>query len=139
MKIGRNQTPLSQATLTVAAIAMIGLIAVSATPEVAAAEPGAITPVTTCEALGKSDLTALDSRIRSTTTITRNGHTFCDVMGYISPATQFEVLLPQDSWRGDYLQQGCGGLCGQTNVNLDDPSRTSGYQAPYAPLANGEM
>jgi Tannase and feruloyl esterase len=139
MKFGRNHRPLSQATLTGAAIAMTVLIAASAPPEAAAAEPGAITSATTCEALGKSDLTALDSRIRSTATITRNGHTFCDVMGYISPATQFEELLPQDSWRGDYLQQGCGGLCGQANVNLDDPSRTSGYQAPYAPLANGEM
>ena len=53
--------------------------------------------------------------------------------------TQFEALLPQDDWRGDYLQQGCGGLCGKADVSLDDPSRTSGYQAPYAPLANGEM
>ena len=24
-------------------------------------------------------------------------------------------------------------------MSLDDPSRTSGYQTPYAPLANGEM
>ena len=59
--------------------------------------------------------------------------------GYISPVTQFEALLPTESWRGDYLQQGCGGLCGKADVSLDDPSRTSGYQAPYAPLQNGEM
>ena len=53
--------------------------------------------------------------------------------------TQFEALLPLETWRGDYLQQGCGGLCGHVDVDLQDPSRTSGYQAPYAPLANGEM
>ena len=81
----------------------------------------------------------LDARITSTATVTRNGHPFCDVKGYISPVTQFEALLPTETWRGDYLQQGCGGLCGKADVSLDDPSRTSGYQAPYAPLQNGEM
>ena len=104
-----------------------------------AAEPGAIPPVMSCEALANSDFTALDARITSTATATRNGHPFCDVKGYISPVTQFEALLPTETWRGDYLQQGCGGLCGKADVSLDDPSRTSGYQAPYAPLQNGEM
>ena len=28
----------------------------------------------------------------------------------MSPVTQFEALLPQETWRGDYLQQGCGGF-----------------------------
>src|SRR5439155_9568044 len=50
-----------------------------------------------------------------------------------------EVLLPEATWRGDYLQQGCGGFCGLSGVSLDDPSRTSGYQAGFAPLANGEL
>lgn len=107
--------------------------------EASAAEAGAIPPVMPCEALANSDFTALDARITATATVTRNGHPFCDVKGYISPVTQFEALLPTESWRGDYLQQGCGGLCGKTDVSLDDPSRTSGYQAPYAPLTNGEM
>ena len=102
--------------------------------EASAAEAGAIPPVMSCEALANSDFTALDARITATATVTRNGHPFCDVKGYISPVTQFEALLPTESWRGDYLQQGCGGLCGKTDVSLDDPSRTSGYQAPYAPL-----
>ena len=92
-----------------------------------------------CEALANSGLTALDARITSSATATRNGHAFCDVKGYISPVTQFEALLPTETWRGDYLQEGCGGLCGKADVSLDDPSRTSGYQAPYAPLQNGEM
>jgi feruloyl esterase len=109
------------------------------TNEAAAAEPGAILPVISCDALGKLDLTPLDTRIASAAVVTRNARAFCDVKGYIAPATQFEALLPQETWRGDYLQQGCGGLCGASNVSLDDPSRTSGYQAPYAPLSNGEM
>jgi len=81
----------------------------------------------------------LDARITAAAKVTRNSHAFCDVKGYVSPVTQFEALLPQETWRGDYLQQGCGGLCGKADVSLDDPSRTSGYQAPYDPLKNGEM
>ena len=107
--------------------------------DASAAESGAILPVMSCEALANADFTALDARIASSATTTRNGHAFCDVKGYISPVTQFEALLPTETWRGDYLQQGCGGLCGKADVSLDDPSRTSGYQAPYAPLQNGEM
>src|SRR5277367_5495778 len=124
--------------LTLAAIAAAGSMIAMKT-EASAAEAGAILPVISCEALANSDFTALDTRITSTATATRNSHAFCDVKGYISPVTQFEALLPTETWRGDYLQQGCGGLCGKADVSLDDPSRTSGYQAPYAPLRNGEM
>jgi hypothetical protein len=122
--------------LTFAAMTVAGSLAATTA---SGAETGAILPVLSCEALAKLDFTALDARIAATATVTRNGHPFCDVKGYISPVTQFEALLPTASWRGDYLQQGCGGLCGKADVSLDDPSRTSGYQAPYAPLQNGEM
>jgi Tannase and feruloyl esterase len=124
--------------LTLAAIAAAGSMVAMKT-EASAAEAGAILPVISCAALANSDFTALDARITASATATRNGHSFCDVKGYISPVTQFEALLPTETWRGDYLQQGCGGLCGKADVNLDDPSRTSGYQAPYAPVQNGEM
>src|SRR5271166_1151138 len=139
MRFGRIQTASWQALLAVAIMTATGPIVVATTPEAAAAEAGTILPVMSCEALAKSDLTPLDARITASATATRNEHVFCDVKGYISPVTQFEALLPQETWRGDYLQQGCGGLCGKADVSLDDPSRTSGYQAPYAPLANGEM
>jgi hypothetical protein len=107
--------------------------------EAFAVEAGVIPPVMSCEALANLDFTPLDARVTAAATVTRNGHPFCDVKGYISPLTQFEALLPTETWRGDYLQQGCGGLCGKADVSLDDPSRTSGYQAPYAPLQNGEI
>ena len=123
-------------TLSCAALAVI---AVAGPPARAAAADGAILPVTECAALEKADLTRQDAQITSAAKAARDGHDYCDVKGYISPATQFEVLLPLETWRGDYLQQGCGGFCGHVEVNLQDPSRTSGYQAPYAPLANGEM
>jgi Tannase and feruloyl esterase len=124
--------------LTLAAVAFAGsMIAVKTVAS--AAEAGAIPPVMSCEALANIDLSPLDARISTAGKTTRNGHAFCDVKGYISPLTQFEALLPTETWRGDYLQQGCGGFCGKVEVNLDDPSRTSGYQAPYAPLSDGEM
>lgn len=123
--------------LTLAAMTAAGLSAAMAAE--ASTGTGAILPVMSCEALAKLDLTPLNARVASGATVTRNGHSFCDVKGYSSPVIQFEALLPTETWRGDYLQQGCGGLCGNADVSLDDPSRTSGYQAPYAPLKNGEM
>ena len=115
--------------LTLAAITAAGSMVAMKT-EASAAEATAIPPVMSCEALVNADFTALDARIATSATATRNGHSFCNVKGYISPVTQFEALLPTETWRGDYLQQGCGGLCGKADVSLDDPSRTSGYQAP---------
>ena len=95
--------------LTVATIAATGSTIAMKT-DASAAQAGAILPVMSCEALANSDFTALDARITSTARASHNGHSFCDVKGYISPVTQFEALLPTETWRGDYLQQGCGGL-----------------------------
>ena len=119
--------------------AALAVITVAGPPARANLVDGAILPVKECAALEKADLTRQDAQITSAAKATRDGHDYCDVKGYISPVTQFEVLLPLETWRGDYLQQGCGGFCGHVDVNLQDPSRTSGYQAPYAPLSNGEM
>ena len=137
MQFTRNPASLKQAWLAVAVVAGTGSVGVVTAPAASAAE--ATLPMTSCEALVNSDLTPLDARITAAAKVTRNSHAFCDVKGYVSPVTQFEALLPQETWRGDYLQQGCGGLCGKADVSLDDPSRTSGYQAPYDPLKNGEM
>jgi hypothetical protein len=137
MRSTHIRAQLAQAYVGLAAALAAVIVAGSAAS--AATAEGAIPPVTSCDALAKSDLTRQGAQITSTATATREGHAYCDVKGYISPMTQFEALLPLETWRGDYLQQGCGGFCGHVDVNLQDPSRTSGYQAPYAPLANGEM
>ena len=110
---------------TLAAITSAGSMA-AIEPKASAAEATAILPVISREALVNSDFIALDARITAAAIVARNGHPFCDVKGYISPVTQFEALLPTQSWRGDYLQQGCGGPCGKADVSLDDPSRTMG-------------
>ena len=64
------------------------------------ADAGVILPVTSCADLGTADLNRLDAHVTATATVTRNDHPFCDVRGYLSPVTQFEVLLPLETWRG---------------------------------------
>src|SRR5437763_11948777 len=125
------------AALTVALIWTTG--AQPATARVASAARPLIPATVSCASLGSVDLSRLDTVITSAADVTESGHAYCDVKGYISPQTQFEVLLPETTWRGDYLQQGCGGFCGHLDLSLTDPSRTSGYQAPFAPLTNGEL
>jgi len=41
------------------------------------------------------------------------GPVVCQVAGYIAPQEQFLLTLPVSGYTGRYLQQGCGGLCGQ--------------------------
>jgi feruloyl esterase len=107
------------------------------TPAARAVTPQA--PVRTCVSLATADLGAVDAQVSSAADRTERRVRFCEVKGYLSPNTQFTVLLPQSRWLGGYLQQGCGGYCGHSEVNLDDPSRTSLHQAPFAPLRRGEF
>jgi len=41
---------------------------------------------------------------------------YCSVKGYIQPQIQFEIRLPTKTWNRRYLQTGCGGTCGQVNI-----------------------
>lgn len=41
---------------------------------------------------------------------------YCDVKGMIAPQTHFELELPVSSWQGRYLQNGCGGYCGEVGA-----------------------
>lgn len=127
-----------------ASVTTLGMVLATGTVSGAFAQDGAvsgstISPVAECEALTSVDLSALDTVLTSAAEETRDGHDFCFVQGYVSPQTQFEMLLPLSSWRGRYLQQGCGGFCGFLGVSLTDPSRTSAHQAPWGPLREGEM
>src|SRR3954469_18373475 len=126
------------ALLVLAVVATVGGVAIGAPPSSGVA-PGAVAPVTSCSTLGALDLSRVETSVGAAAAESRGGHDYCSVTGYISPQTRFEVLLPTATWRGDYLQQGCGGFCGAVGLSLTDPSRTSGYQASYPPLAHGEM
>src|SRR5260370_3933479 len=122
MRIMHVRAALALASMALAGITVTGPAALAATAE------GAIPPVTSCEALAKADLTHEDAQITSTATVTREGHAYCDVKGFISPVTQFEALLPLETWRGNYLQQGCGGFCGHRGVNFHHPPPTNRAQ-----------
>ncbi|WP_067503223.1 tannase/feruloyl esterase family alpha/beta hydrolase [Actinoplanes sp. TFC3] len=37
---------------------------------------------------------------------------YCEVQGTLRPATHFTIKLPVRGWTGQYVQQGCSGLCG---------------------------
>lgn len=56
----------------------------------------------------------------------------CRVLGTIDPAIQFEVRLPLSVWTQRFLQTGCGGLCGNLNINV-------GRTEDCAPATNGEV
>lgn len=38
---------------------------------------------------------------------------YCQVRGVLKPAIKFTVKLPLTGWTGEYVQQGCSGLCGE--------------------------
>jgi hypothetical protein len=133
----RRFTALAVSVVTIGAAVSV-VSSASAAPRAVRA-PDRISPVASCASLATLDLAPVETSIASSGEVTRAGHQYCSVTGYISPQTRFEVLLPVSTWTGDYLQQGCGGFCGAVGLSLEDPSRTSGYQAPFPPLSNGEM
>lgn len=76
-----------------------------------------IAPVLSCAQLAQHDFGSVPdapTRILSATVVTATSITpeYCDVKGYISPQTQFELKLPNTTYQGRYLQVGCGGFCG---------------------------
>jgi feruloyl esterase len=90
------------------------------TPEGLAVLP-AVTPVMTC-----ADVTGLDlSRaagaavtITSATVVSTGAPApYCEVRGTIAPADTIVVRLPVNGWTQRYVQTGCGGLCGNANIN----------------------
>ncbi|UQU62800.1 tannase/feruloyl esterase family alpha/beta hydrolase [Couchioplanes caeruleus] len=136
-RLTRRIAALATSVITLGAAVGVGSGA-GAAPQPAVA-PGRIAPVVSCPALATLDLARVRTSVGGAAEVTREGHRYCSVTGYISPQTRFEVLLPVSTWAGDYLQQGCGGFCGAVGLSLTDPSRTSGYQAPFPALGNGEL
>ncbi|MGW0434201.1 tannase/feruloyl esterase family alpha/beta hydrolase [Micromonospora sp. NPDC003197] len=47
---------------------------------------------------------------------------YCDVRGTIAPANTIVVRLPVNGWTQRYVQTGCGGLCGNANINYTQAS-----------------
>jgi feruloyl esterase len=110
------------------------------TSSAVSAATGAITAQLDCAALAKVDFTSVPdapSRIQSATPLSRNGVDYCDVLGYTAPQTQFEILLPVATWRGRFVQIGCGLYCG--DVPTEGASPTPLLSSGCASVTNGEM
>lgn len=72
-------------------------------------------PLMDCAALTHADFSHVpdaSSEVVSATPVTSGRHHYCNLRGSISPHTHFDIKLPTAGWRGQYLQEGCEGLCG---------------------------
>jgi feruloyl esterase len=88
--------------------------------------PG-VAPVMACAALKSADLAGVADRPVHVTAASEvrgaEAHPYCKVEGYVEPAVRFELHLPLTGWTQRYLQTGCGGLCGELHVRLDDHAK----------------
>ncbi|MFF4250577.1 tannase/feruloyl esterase family alpha/beta hydrolase [Streptomyces sp. NPDC001663] len=118
-----------------------GAQASAATDAVAASSTSAgIAPAISCSGLTALDLASAvpgtPFEITSATELAAGSNTLgnwaaCDVKGVIAPQIHFEIKLPQTGRQANYLQLGCGGLCGNTTVTSAPAS------AGCVPLATG--
>ncbi|MBB4763887.1 feruloyl esterase [Actinoplanes digitatis] len=71
--------------------------------------------------------------LRSATVVTAGAPApYCEVRGTVAPANTIVVRLPVDGWTQRYVQTGCGGLCGNANINY-------GQAATCPPIADGTV
>ncbi|QLF68524.1 tannase/feruloyl esterase family alpha/beta hydrolase [Peteryoungia desertarenae] len=112
----------TQMTLRCSAVGIYAALMVVANPIESAAAPqelAVVKPVKGCAELYDVDLVAIGGEGSSVTSVaetTSNGIPVCSLQGKLSPAINFQVLLPIQTWQQRYLQVGCGGLCG--NITL---------------------
>jgi hypothetical protein len=86
---------------TVLALAITGATLGGLSGAQAATVHNGIAPVRTCASLAGLDVARLETSIGAAAEVTREGHQYCSVTGYISPQTRFEVLLPTATWAGE--------------------------------------
>jgi hypothetical protein len=58
---------------------------------------------------------------------------YCRVTGYVEPMVKFEVRLPMTTWTQRFVQTGCGGLCGNLDIRLNNDDGC--YPAQHGELA----
>jgi Tannase and feruloyl esterase len=102
----------------------------------------AISPVIDCAAVAQLDLTGVtDAPVNITSaTIVPAGTgaqpvsptPYCLVRGTIAPANTIVMRLPTQGWTQRYLQTGCGGLCGSSNIGY-------GQGAACVPIKDGTI
>ena len=132
---GRTPVPKLRrwAVVAVALVAAVASVLSAATSTVSAAPVSAAPPAANafspgvdCASLASVDFSRVETVLQQAVEETLGGHQYCSVTGYISPQTQFQIVLPTSTWKGDYLQQGCAGLCGFIGLSVTDPGRATG-------------
>jgi feruloyl esterase len=103
---------------------------------------GTVLPTYSCAQLASEDFSQVKgapTTILSATLVTPAGSfPYCDVKGVVAPQVQFELQLPTDSYAQRYLQEGCGGYCGNVGVSQPAASGQAGINE-CVPLNNGEF
>jgi len=95
-----------------------------------------LAPVIGCDQLASinfSDVPDAPTVVLSAGRVTGQGPAVCQVVGYITPQEQFVLTLPVSGYSGRYLQQGCGGLCGQDYLGLLGSGSSAAAAAGAAP------
>jgi len=96
----------------------------------------AITPVMDCAdvvGLNLDRVTDAAVTIQSATVVTTGAPApYCAVRGTIAPADTIVMRLPIHGWTQRYVQTGCGGLCGNANINYTQA-------ATCPPVADGTV
>ena len=95
-----------------------------------------VAPVAGCAQLASADLSpavGAPTHIASAVAV-QDGKPapYCDVTGFVEPAIRFEVRLPLGGWTQRFVQTGCGGLCGNLNIRLNNDDGCM-------PATNGEL
>lgn len=112
-------------------IACVSFVLVAAGIAPAAASGSGTRPVRSCADLVRS-FDVPDARTRVTTAAVVSGTTeFCDVRGTIEPNIGFQLKLPTRTFKGRYLQYGCGGFCGL----ITDPAFPQGCGPAFGDAA----
>lgn len=85
-------------------------------------------PIIACGQLASHDFSNVPDAptvILTAAQVTPMGAAVCQVTGYIAPQEQFRLTLPVSGYTGRYLQQGCGGLCGEDYLGSADPGSSA--------------
>jgi hypothetical protein len=101
------------------AVSVTVLLGLGLAPAIATAEPAAtgsavIRPVRACGDLVRDyPIPGAATHVTSATVVPAGAEPeHCAVQGLVEPAVRFVLRLPTTTYRGRYLQYGCGGFCG---------------------------
>lgn len=129
-------------------IAILGLLgALGSSPALAQTGPAAglatlasVSPVVSCASLATVDLSgAVGSPTTQVASEVAGDHPYCQVTGTIARDIHFEVRLPMAGWTQRFLQTGCGGLCGNLQIHIDNAEGCTPVTDGSIVLASDDM